>query len=73
MPWELSEKEDLQPWGLEFHNKMSKSILQSKKEGKDQERYNQVPHLTQDTNGKVTKLFIRHHKREPRGKPFPSR
>ena len=27
-----------------------------KKEGKDQEntRYNQAPHLTQDTNGKVT-------------------
>ena len=30
-------------------------------------RYNQAPHLTQDTNGKVT---IRHHKREPRGQPF---
>ena len=26
----------------------------SKKEGKDQEQYDQVPHLNQDTNGKVT-------------------
>ena len=35
-------------------------------------RYNQVPHLTKDTNGKV-KLTVTHHKREPRGQPFPSR
>ena len=27
---------------------------QSKKEGKDQESINQVPHLTKDTNGTVT-------------------
>ena len=33
-------------------------------------RYNQVPHLAQDTNGKV---IVRHHRREPRGQPFPSR
>ena len=31
-------------------------------------RYNQVPHLAQDTNGKVTNSqTLRHHKREPRG------
>ena len=31
------------------------AIKKSKKEGKDQESfYNQAPHLTQDTNGKVT-------------------
>ena len=35
-------------------------------------RYNQVPHPTQDTNGKVKNSVI-HHKREPRGQPFPSR
>ena len=29
-------------------------VHQSKKEGKDQESINQSPHLTQDTNGKVT-------------------
>ena len=43
------------------------------KGAKIRNRYNQVPHLTQDTNGKVTKLIVRHHKREPRGQPFPSR
>ena len=35
-------------------------------------RYNQVPHLTPGTNGKVTNSVI-HHKREPRGQPFLSR
>ena len=36
-------------------------------------RYNEVPHLTQDTNGKVTNPQLRHHKREPRSQPFLSR
>ena len=35
-------------------------------------RYNQVPHLTQDTNGESDKLTMRHHKLEPRGQHFPS-
>ena len=34
--------------------------------------YNQVPHLTQDTYGKVTNT-VRHKKPEPRGQPFPGR
>ena len=29
-------------------------LFKSKKEGKDQESINQAPHLTKDTNGKVT-------------------
>ena len=29
------------------------NCIQSKKNVKDQEKYNQAPHLTQDTNGKV--------------------
>ena len=33
------------------------------KAAKIRNRYNQVPHLTQDTNGKVTNS-ARHHKRE---------
>ena len=41
------------------------------KGAKIRNRYNQVPHLTQDTNGEVT--HSRHHKRESRGQPFPSR
>ena len=36
-------------------------------------RYNQVPHPTQDTDGKVKQITVRHHEREPRGRPFPSR
>ena len=46
--------------------------LKVSKGAKIRNRYNQVPHLTQDTNGKVTNS-VRHHKREPRGQPFPSR
>ena len=39
------------------------------KGAKTRNRYNQVPHLTQDTNGKV-KNSVRHHKREV--SPFPA-
>ena len=48
-----------------FNAKVSKGA-------KIRNRYNQVPHMTKDTNGKVTNT-VRHHKREPRGQPFPSR
>ena len=41
------------------------------KGAKIRNRYNRVPHLTQDTNG--NKLTVRHHKQEPRGQPFTSR
>ena len=43
------------------------------KGGKIRNRYNQVPHLTQDTNWKVTNSQLDTRKREPRGQPFPSR
>ena len=36
-------------------------------------RYNQVPHLTQDTTWESDKNTIKHHKQESRGQPFPSR
>ena len=44
---------------------------ESKKEDKDQE-YNQAPHLTQDTNGKVTtsQLYITNESQEV--SPFPA-
>ena len=42
------------------------------KGAKIRNRYNQVPHLTQDTNEKVTNS-VRHQTREPKGQPFPSR
>ena len=43
------------------------------KRAKISNRYNQVPHLTQDTTWESNKLAIGHHKRESRGQPFPSR
>ena len=43
------------------------------KRAKIRNRYNQVPHLTQDTTWESDKHTIRHHKQEPRGQPFPSR
>ena len=44
-----------------------------RKKTKIRNRYNQVPHLTQDTTWESDKITIRHHKQEPRGQPFPSR
>ena len=40
---------------------------------KIRKRYNQVPQLTRDTNWENDNVTIRHHRREPRGQPFPSR
>ena len=48
-------------------------LVKVRKRAKIRNRYNQVPHLTQDTNGESNKLTIRHHKRKPRGLSFPSR
>ena len=35
-------------------------------------RFNQVPHLTQDTTWESDKNTMKHHKQGPRGQPFPS-
>ena len=35
---------------------LQKKIVKTSKGAKIRNRYNQVPHLTQDTNGKVTNL-----------------
>ena len=56
-----------------FHALTSRSFTQSKKEGKDQEsiRSSTTPDLGYRwESDNITK---RHHKREPRGQPFPSR
>ena len=37
-----------------LHNLLSKILIKVSKIAKIRNRYNQVPHLTQDTNGKVT-------------------
>ena len=55
--------------------KQSKQInilMKVSKGAKIRNRYNQVPHLTQDTNGKVTNSQ-KTPQTEPRGQPFPSR
>ena len=49
-----------------------KIFIKVSKGAKIRSRYNQVPHPTQDTNGKVTNS-VRHHTREPRVQPLPSR
>ena len=47
---------------------------QSKKKAKIKNRYNQVPHLTQDTVWESDKKHKKNsHTREPRGQPFPNR
>ena len=44
-----------------------------RKRAKIRNRYNQAPHLTQDTYGKVTTSQLDITNKEPRGQPFPSR
>ena len=44
------------------------NVIKVKMRAKIRNRYNQAPHLTQYTNGKVTTSQL-----EPRGQPFPSR
>ena len=55
----------LTTWGAGTYINVSKGA-------KIRNRYNQVPHLTQDTNGKVPNSQ-QTPQREPRGQPFPSR
>ena len=43
-----------------------------RKEAKIRNRYNQMPHLTQDTTLESDKNTIKHHKQEPRVSPFPA-
>ena len=45
----------------------------SKKEGKDQESIQSSSTPDPGYQWESNKLTIRHHKREPRGQPFPSR
>ena len=62
-------------WYHELHNTFDGNIAIGKlrKWAKIKNRYNQAPHLTQNTNGKVTTSQLDIKKREPRGQPFPSR
>ena len=55
------------------HVSFIRGTVKVRREAYNRNRYNQVPHLTQDTTWESDKLTVRHHKREPRGQPFPSR
>ena len=46
--------------------------IKVRKVAKIRNRYNQVPHLTQDTTWESDKNAIKHHKQEPRSQPFPA-
>ena len=47
------------------------ALIESTKEGKDQESINQVSHLTQDTNGKVTNTQSEITNESQEVSPFP--
>ena len=47
--------------------------LKVRKAAMTRNRYNQVPHLTEDITWESDKNTIKHRKQEPRGQPFPSR
>ena len=50
-----------------------KPSMEVRKTARIRNQCNQVPHLSQDIKWESDKLTVRHHKREPRGQPFPSR
>ena len=52
---------------------MDRDRYQSKKEGKDQESIQSSATHDPGYQWESDKFTIRHHKREPRGQPFPSR
>ena len=45
--------------------------MKIRKVAKISNRYNQVPYLTKDTTWESYKNTVKHHKREPKGQPFP--
>ena len=58
---------------LNINNICFYNMVKVRKVAKIRNRYNQLPHLTQDTTWESNKNTIKHHKEEPRGQPFPSR
>ena len=51
---------------------MTEFVLKVSKGAKIRNRYNQVPHLTQDTNGKVKKLTADTTNESQKVSPFPA-
>ena len=59
---------------LEMYERiLSSFFLQSKKEGKDQESIQSSTTPDPGYKWESDNVTIKHHKREPRGQPFPSR
>ena len=49
------------------------TLVRVRKAAKIMNRYNQVPHLTQNTTWESDKNTIKHRKQRQRGQPFPGR
>ena len=58
---------------LNIKNVYFENMVKVSKGAKITNRYNQVPHLTQDTNRKVTNAQLDTTNDRPGGQPFPSR
>ena len=56
----------------EFHLVLNSISSKVSKGAKIRNRYNQVPHLTQDTNGKVTNLQLDTTNESQEVSPFPA-
>ena len=50
--------------------RITQSVCKVRKAAKIRNRYNQVPHLTQDTTWESDRNIIKYHKQEPRVSPF---
>ena len=59
------------PWGCHHHN-LVLGVVKVSKGAKIRNRYNQVPHLTEDTNGKVTNLQLDTTNKSQEVNPFPA-
>ena len=51
---------------------MNSLKVKERKRAKNRNRYNQVPHLTLDTNGKVTNSQLDITNKRQEGSPFPA-
>ena len=54
------------------HREEGSTNTKSKKDGKDQEKYNQVPHLTQDTTWESNKATMKITNKSQEVSPFPA-
>ena len=65
-------KSKIRMGGLMRTYSMHLIISKVRNAAKIRNRYNQAPHLTQDTTWENAKNTIKNHRQEPRGQPFPA-